>query len=189
MYKREPASVSLCYNSGGAGVFFCRRKEIPRVMPCRVIAVHAPARVAKKFTISLLHQGRPRRRRVCVLQEGITRSVSHRQIGQKYIAWTVAPSRLSHRLPACPLSREIAGRSARDLCKPCVAQRTRPNVHAPSAEATRPGRVMPPEVPGATVRPLVIRRGSAWLSTPSSVAQVSAVAVASAPAKPTSSTC
>ena len=40
---------------------------------------------------------------------------------------------------------------------------------------------IPPEVPAATTRPVVIRRGEVRLRVPSSVAQVSAVTVASAP--------
>ena len=55
---------------------------------------------------------------------------------------------------------------------------------APRADAAVPKGVIPPEVPGATGLPFVISTGDVVLSVPNSVAQVSAVAVASAPTKP-----
>ena len=55
---------------------------------------------------------------------------------------------------------------------------------APRADAAVPNGVIPPEVPGATGIPFVIKRGCVVLNVPNSVAQVSAVAVASAPTKP-----
>ena len=76
------------------------------------------------------------------------------------------------------------GISASDLRKPSPAQKRTPEGHAPRADAANPKSVTPPEVPGATGLPFVIKRGDAALSVPSSVAQVSAVAVASAPMKP-----
>ena len=73
---------------------------------------------------------------------------------------------------------------ASGLRKPCPAQKKNPRELAPKADAAIPSSVTAPEVPGATGLPLVIKRGDDVLSTPSSVAQVSAVAVAIAPVKP-----
>ena len=73
---------------------------------------------------------------------------------------------------------------ASDLRKPCPTQKKNPREHAPRADAAIPSSVTPPELPGAIGLPLVIKRGDDGLSTPSSVAQVSALAVASAPVKP-----
>src|SRR2546421_3536932 len=100
------------------------------------------------------------------------------------MAWSVAPRTLSKQLPTMPLKSARRGVSASDLRKPSAAQKKKPRVHAPKAVAAIPRGVTPPEVPGATGLPLVIKRGDALLSVPSSVAQVSAVAVASAPMKP-----
>src|SRR5579859_3828791 len=100
------------------------------------------------------------------------------------MACTVAPSKLSQRLPARPLTSAISGAGALDLRIPCHTRKKTPSEYAPRLDAAIPGAVMPPEVPGATGLPLVIRRGLDALNTPTSVAQVSALAVASAPVKP-----
>ncbi len=50
---------------------------------------------------------------------------------------------------------------------------------APASAEAVPRGVIPPEVPISTVLPLVISRGRVALSTPNSVAQVSALAAAS----------
>src|SRR6266566_6521613 len=100
------------------------------------------------------------------------------------MACSVAPRTLSKTLPPMPLIRARRGAVASDLQKPCVAQKKNPREDAPRADAAIPNSVTPPEVPGETGLPLVIKRGDGALSTPSSVAQVSAVAVASAPVKP-----
>lgn len=56
---------------------------------------------------------------------------------------------------------------------------------APSNEAAIPVAEMPPEVPLVTcLRRLVISRGGLRSNTPSSVAHVSALTAANAPAKP-----
>src|SRR5450756_2824922 len=55
---------------------------------------------------------------------------------------------------------------------------------APASAASRPTRLTPPEVPRSTGLPVVIKRGEFGLSTPSSVAQVSALAAASAAVAP-----
>ena len=52
---------------------------------------------------------------------------------------------------------------------------------APTSEASRPAPVTAPDVPGATRRPVTTRRGVPPNLVPSSVAQVSACAVARAP--------
>src|SRR5438045_9489792 len=83
-----------------------------------------------------------------------------------------------------PLKSARRGVSASDLRKPSAAQKEKPRVHAPKAVAAIPRGVTPPEVPGATGLPLVIKRGDALLSVPSAGAQVSAVAVAGAAMKP-----
>src|SRR5215471_7000459 len=101
-----------------------------------------------------------------------------------YMACNVAPRTLSKQLPTVPLTSARRGLSASDLRKPSKAQNKHPREHAPRADAAIPKGVTPPEVPGATDLPFVIKRGDALLSVPSSVAQVSAVAVASAPMKP-----
>ena len=98
------------------------------------------------------------------------------------MAWSVVPRTLSEQLPTMPL--KSASRGVSDLRKLSPAQKKYPREHAPRADAAIPKGVTPPEVPGATGLPLVIKRGNALLSVPSSVAQVSAVAVASAPMKP-----
>lgn len=54
---------------------------------------------------------------------------------------------------------------------------------APPTEAARPGTVIPPEVPAGTRRRVSASRGELELCLPTSVAQVSAAAVASADAK------
>src|SRR5579875_3970 len=100
------------------------------------------------------------------------------------MACTVAPSKLSKKLPASPLSSATNGSDANDRGNRCKPQKTRPSEKAPSAEAVVPSSVIPPEVPGETRFPDVIKRGSCLLSTPNSVAQVSALAVANAPVKP-----
>ena len=56
---------------------------------------------------------------------------------------------------------------------------------APASAASEPLAVIPPDTPMETDLPLVIRRGCRELSTPSSVAQVSAFAAANAPAPAT----
>src|SRR5205823_6844888 len=111
-------------------------------------------------------------------------SVSALQVGQVYMAWSVAPRTLSKQLPSMPLKSARRGVSASDLRKPSPTQKKNPKEHAPKDDAAIPRGVTPPEVPGATGLPFVIKRGDALLSVPSSVAQVSAVAVASAPMKP-----
>src|SRR6266496_1759290 len=111
-------------------------------------------------------------------------SVSILHMGQVYMVWRVAPRKLSKPLPTMPLKSARKGVSASDLRKPSHAQIKKPREHAPRADAAIPKSVTPPEVPGATCLPFVIKRGDALLSVPSSVAQVSAVAVASAPMKP-----
>src|SRR6266480_4739879 len=110
-------------------------------------------------------------------------SVSVLQMGQVYMAWRVAPRKLSKQLPTMPLKSARRGVNASDLRKPSPAQIKKPREHAPRADAAIPKSVTPPEVPGATGLPFVIKRGDALLSVPSSVAQVSAVAVAIAPMK------
>src|SRR5438552_2609224 len=100
------------------------------------------------------------------------------------MAWSVAPRTLSEQLPTMPLKSARRGVSASDLRKRPTAEKKHPREHAPRADAAIPRGVTPPEVPGATGLPFVIKRGDALLSVPSSVAQVSAVAVASAPKKP-----
>ena len=100
------------------------------------------------------------------------------------MACSVAPKKLSKRLPAIPLISAMSGMGASDLRNPCQAQKKTPSEHAPRLDAAVPRGVIPPDVPGATGLPVVIRRGFAALSMPSSVAQVSAFAVASAPVKP-----
>src|SRR6266566_3802026 len=108
-------------------------------------------------------------------------SVSVLQMGQVYMAWSVVPRTLSEQLPTMPL--KSASRGVSDLRKLSPAQIKKPREHAPRADAAIPKSVTPPEVPGATGLPFVIKRGDALLSVPSSVAQVSAVAVAIAPMK------
>src|SRR6266849_1096668 len=100
------------------------------------------------------------------------------------MACSVAPRKLSKQLPTMPLISARRGAGASDLRKPCPAQKKNPREYAPRADAAIPSSVTPPEVPGTTGWPLVIKRGDDTLSTPSSVAQVSAVAAASAPVKP-----
>src|SRR5581483_481306 len=100
------------------------------------------------------------------------------------MACMVAPSKLSKKLPARPLVSATSDMGASDLRKPCHVQKKKPCDHPHRLAAATPNKVMPPDVPGATGRPVVIRRGFDALSTPSSVAQVSALAVASAPVKP-----
>ncbi len=55
---------------------------------------------------------------------------------------------------------------------------------APTADAARPATVTPPDAPGAVGRNVRIDRGRARERDPISVAQVSAVAVATAPPNP-----
>src|ERR1700730_11487804 len=100
------------------------------------------------------------------------------------MACNVAPSKLSKKLPAIPLMSATNGAGARDLRNPCHTQKKNPSEKAPRPDAAVPSGVIPPDVPGATGRPVVIKRGFDALNTPSSVAQVSALAVASAPVKP-----
>src|SRR5947207_15980377 len=83
-----------------------------------------------------------------------------------------------------PLINARNGAIERDLHRPLTSQKKYPREHAPRAEAVIPNGVIPPEVPGAIDLPFVIKRGGVLLSVPSSVAQVSAVAVARAPMKP-----
>src|SRR5579885_1182486 len=144
-------------------------------------ASSAPQRVARKLTPSLLSQGRPRMSVVGVPQLWTRRSVCCPQRGQEYVAWMVAPSRLSQRQPPSPLSRASKGRERCLRRSHWNNQKTRPRANAPPVAAAVPTGVMPPEVPGATRLPVVMRRGGRGLRTPSSVAQVSALAVASAP--------
>ena len=100
------------------------------------------------------------------------------------MTWSVAPRTLSIQLPAMPLKSASKGVRASDLRKPSTAQKRNPREDAPRADAAMPKGVIPPEVPGATGFPFVINSGDVVLSVPNSVAQVSAVAVASAPMKP-----
>src|SRR5260221_14461562 len=90
------------------------------------------------------------------------------------MACTVAPRRLSKKLPASPLNSATSGNDASDLRKPCSAQKTSPNDSAPRKAALVPGKVIPPEVPAGTRLPVVIRGGWGGLSTPNSVAPASA---------------
>src|SRR5437588_10857359 len=100
------------------------------------------------------------------------------------MACTVAPRKLSKMLPAMRPVRPLSGGAASDLRNPCKIQNQRPWQSAPRNEAVVPSKVIPPDVPGATRLPEVIKRGGDELSTPSSVAQVSALAAASAPVNP-----
>src|SRR5260370_32605346 len=88
------------------------------------------------------------------------------------MACTVAPRRLSKKLPASPLNSATSGNDASDLRKPCSAQKTSPNDSAPRKAALVPGKVIPPEVPAGTRLPVVIRGGWLGLNTPYFVAQV-----------------
>src|SRR5260221_9222802 len=90
------------------------------------------------------------------------------------MACTVAPRRLSKKLPANPLNSATSGNDASDLRKPCSAQKTSPNDSAPRKAALVPGKVIPPEVPAGTPLPVGIRRGWGGLSTPHSGAPGSA---------------
>ena len=148
------------------------------------MATKLPIAVAMQFTTSLFIHWIPRKNCVRVPQWWICCSVSVLQVGQKYIAWEVAPRKLSKQLPAMPLINARNGAIERDLHRPLTSQKKYPREHAPRAEAVIPNGVIPPEVPGAIDLPFVIKRGGVLLSVPSSVAQVSAVAVASAPMKP-----
>ncbi len=62
-----------------------------------------------------------------------------------------------------------------------AAQPKTPISTPPASEAARPSGETAPEVPGSTGCPVVTSRAGRRLSTPSSVAQVSAVTAASAP--------
>lgn len=88
----------------------------------------------------------------------------------------MAPSRLSQSIPAEPASAvENAGAIP---SRPQIA----PHSRAPKSPAAVPSGVTPPEEPGATRPPVVRRRGAPPHRRPTSVAQVSAQAVATAPA-------
>src|SRR5258707_11125067 len=90
------------------------------------------------------------------------------------MACTVAPRRLSKKLPANPLNSATSGNDASDLRKPCSAQKTSPNDSAPRKAALVPGKVIPPEVPAGTPLPGVIKRGWGGLNNPKLVGPGSA---------------
>ncbi len=97
------------------------------------------------------------------------------------MAWNDAPSKESTKDPVNP---------ARVIIKTPLSQmiigKTRVVIEAmktdPASAEREPISVTPPDVPASTVFQEVIRRGFMGLSEPSSVAQVSAVTAAMAPA-------
>ena len=95
---------------------------------------------------------------------------------------TVAPSSESSIAPASPAAAVInkSGRVETGLANRPPASPIRA---APPSAARVPHPVTPPDDPGSTICRVVIRRGGAGLRTPSSVAHVSALTAAMAPAK------
>src|SRR5215216_2334924 len=97
----------------------------------------------------------------------------------------VAPSTLSTSAPVKPpraigivaidARREVAANGADAI--PAMSA-------APIADAVRPATVTPPDAPGAIDRNVTIDRGRVRERDPISVAQVSAIAVATAPPNP-----
>src|SRR6266849_2932859 len=97
---------------------------------------------------------------------------------------TIAPSRLSSAIPKTPPAQTGAsGVASHVVLMPAITA-------DPVQAAIAPSQVTPPEVPGETVAclrrmPAVMSRGGVLLSNPISVAHVSAVDAAIAPAKAT----
>src|SRR5688500_7537773 len=143
------------------------------------IDVVAPAPVASALTMSLSHQDAPRVTRVCAPQRWTRSSVSTAHPSQKRTSCTVAPRMLSTSAPVKPpraigTARLDAGRDAlvhEADARPAMSP-------APTADALRPATVTPPDAPGTVGRSVRIDRGREPERDPISVAQVSAVAVA-----------
>ncbi len=98
---------------------------------------------------------------------------------------TNSPSRLSANEPVRPATTTPEPTlSARDrpLDDAMTADDTMPTASAPPSDASDPLTVTPPDVPAGTARPDSASRGTRREPEPSSVAQVSAAAAASAPA-------
>src|SRR6267143_1115848 len=92
---------------------------------------------------------------------------------------TVAPSRESASMPTMPATATPA------VNQPGCANPASTAINpAPATPPIVPRSVIPPSVPAETERPLVIRRGGVRECLPISLAQVSAVAAARAPANP-----
>src|SRR5256712_958823 len=129
---------------------------VGQTRPYKTAASTAPVAVAIRFTPSLvIHRTRPS---------------------------TVAPRMLSTVIPMNPASQMAAG------CVPNHAILNPAITAAPTQAAIVPSQVTPPDVPGGTSARVpstraVISRGGVLLSRPISVAHVSAVEAAMAPAK------
>src|SRR3990172_12375255 len=97
------------------------------------------------------------------------------------MACTVAPKYESKKLPKNPVVVAIRNTGSPTACGTSQAKTP---MNKAAQKATRlPKTDTAPEVPGDTALPLVIKRGGVLLSTPNSVAQVSAFTVARAAAK------
>src|SRR5579885_2262142 len=125
LFEHPYVSFSIAYYRRGVGLprpllsrILGKRKQRAGQAHAPTIPVRLPQAVARKLTVSLFIQGRPRRNWVGVPQLCRRFSVSFWQAGQKYIACTVAPSRLSNRLPTMPLSRATRGSERSERRKP-----------------------------------------------------------------------
>src|SRR3990172_3382026 len=97
------------------------------------------------------------------------------------MACTVAPKYESKKLPKNPVVVAIRNTGNPTACG--TSQAKTPMNKAAEKANKLPNTDTAPEVPGGTVLPVVIKRGGVLLSTPNSVAQVSAFTVARAAAK------
>ena len=137
--------------------------------------------MAERFTRSLPNQGIPEECSVLVPQAWTARSVPRLHCAHQRFAWIVAPRMESNNEPPIPPTMAVhiaaAGHDSRNAI---TAMNTAPISPAPS-----PRVVIPPDVPAGTVFHVTIERGAAADDIPASVAHVSAVAAAIAPAPAT----
>src|SRR5690606_24766881 len=141
----------------------------------------APAKVAAKFTTSLSTKRHPRARWTGCLCLGS--SIVRPHAAQYALYCTPAPRRLSNHMPANPAtSIAIAWLIPKSSHTHAAAV---PIMAAPTRPANVPYAVIPPDSPGSTIRAVSADRGTPLAQHPISVAHVSAVAAARAPARAT----
>src|SRR5581483_253631 len=146
-------------------------------IPPHILAA-APIAELTAFTPSLVSQRTPPAWAVSAPQLCTNRSVMRLQSGHRRRAWSVAPRTESAVDPTMPPT--IAATAACAGHPSAIA--AAPTNTAPATAAKVPGTVTPPDIPAVTGRQVIIDRGSALALVPISVAQVSDVDAASAPA-------
>ncbi len=170
------ANAGIMTSSEPAGLIHAAAAPIP-----------APVTEARPLTTSLSTIGIPRASVVTAPQSWTIRSVARSHTEHRYDAWRVAPSRLSTSDPARPASVTPSSTPPADSPSPdqpsaAPTAASAAISSAPAAAPRVPSVETAPEVPGGAARPDRIDRGGLRLCAPISVAQVSDVTAATAPA-------